>query len=87
MKGRKLLMIPGPIEFEPAVLSTMSNPTTSHVAPDFIATFGNCLEMMRKVWNAPTGQPFIVGGTGTLAMDIAGSNLIEPGDEALVVQK
>jgi alanine-glyoxylate transaminase/serine-glyoxylate transaminase/serine-pyruvate transaminase len=85
MKGRKLLMIPGPIEFEPEVLSTMSNPTTSHVAPDFVATFGHCLEMMREVWNAPTGQPFLVGGTGTLAMDMAGANLIEPGDNALVV--
>ncbi len=85
MKGRKLLMIPGPIEFEPEVLSAMSRPTTSHVAPDFVNSFGNCLEMMRKVWQAPNGQPFLVGGTGTLAMDIAGANLIEPGDDALVV--
>ncbi len=85
MKGRKLLMIPGPIEFEPAVLSMMSKPTTSHVAPDFIDSFGNCIEMMRNVWQSPSGQPFIVGGTGTFAMDMAGSNLIEPGDNALVI--
>ncbi len=85
MKGRKLLMIPGPIEFEPEVLSTLGKPTTSHVAPDFIESFGASLEMMRKVWQSPSGQPFIVGGTGTLAMDMAGSNLIEHGDEALVV--
>lgn len=85
MKGRKLLMIPGPIEFEPAVLSMMSKPTTSHVAPDFVNTFGHCLEMMREVWKSPKGQPFLVGGTGTLAMDMAGSNLIEPGDNALVI--
>ncbi len=85
MKGRKLLMIPGPIEFEPAVLSMMSKPTTSHVAPDFIESFGSCIEMMRKVWQCPNGQPFIVGGTGTFAMDMAGSNLIEPGDNALVI--
>jgi alanine-glyoxylate transaminase / serine-glyoxylate transaminase / serine-pyruvate transaminase len=85
MKGRKLLMIPGPIEFEPAVLSMMSKPTTSHVAPDFIDAFGSCIEMVRKVWQSPNGQPFIVGGTGTFAMDMAGSNLIEPGDNALVI--
>lgn len=85
MKGRKLLMIPGPIEFEPEVLSMMGKPTTSHVAPDFVNTFGHCLEMMREVWQSPKGQPFLVGGTGTLAMDMAGSNLIEPGDEALVI--
>ncbi|RMG27880.1 MAG: alanine--glyoxylate aminotransferase family protein [Bacteroidetes bacterium] len=85
MKGRKLLMIPGPIEFEPEVLQAMSIPTPSHVAPNFIACFGHCLEMMRKVWLCPDGQPFIVAGSGTLAMDLAGANLIEPGDQALVV--
>jgi len=41
--------------------------------------------MMREVWKAPSGQPFIIAGSGTLAMDIAGSNLIEPGDKALVI--
>ncbi len=85
MKGRKLLMIPGPIEFDPAVMRAMGAPTTSHVAPSFIESFGRSLEMMREVWMAPSGQPFIISGTGTLAMDIAGANLIEPGDRALVI--
>ena len=85
MKGRKLLMIPGPIEFEPAVLRALGAPTTSHVAPAFIESFGHSLEMMREVWLAPAGQPFIIAGTGTLAMDIAGANLTEPGDKALVI--
>lgn len=85
MKGRKLLMIPGPIEFEPEVLSALGAPTTSHVAPNFIQSFGNALRMMKKVWLAPNGQAFIMAGTGTLAMDMAGSNLIEQGDRALVI--
>ena len=78
-------MIPGPIEFEPAVMRAMGAPTTSHVASEFIELFGNSLEMMRKVWLAPKGQPFILAGSGTLAMDAAGANLIEPGDKALVI--
>jgi len=82
---RKLLMIPGPIEFEPEVMDAMSIPTPSHVAPDFVESFGHTLEMMKQVWMCPSGQPFVVAGTGTLAMDIAGSNLIEPGDNALVI--
>lgn len=85
MKDRTLLMIPGPIEFEPAVLAALGAPTTSHVAPDFIEIFGQCIERMRQVWLCPTGQPFIVSGTGTLAMDIPASNLVEPGDKALVI--
>ena len=85
MKDRKLLMIPGPIEFEPAVMQAMGAPTTSHIAPDFIEAFGQALERMRDVFLCPDGQPFIVAGSGTLAMDLAGANLVEPGDKALVV--
>ncbi|HIE37935.1 MAG TPA: alanine--glyoxylate aminotransferase family protein, partial [Anaerolineae bacterium] len=85
MKGRKLLMIPGPIEFTPEVLQAMGAPTTSHVAPNFIAAFGQALERLRQVFLCPDGQPFIVAGSGTLAMDMAAANLIEPGDRVLVV--
>lgn len=85
MSSRKLLMIPGPIEFEAEVLEAMSVPTPSHVAPNFIESFARSLEMMKEVWMCPSGQPFIIAGTGTLAMDIAGSNLIQTGDNALVI--
>jgi alanine-glyoxylate transaminase/serine-glyoxylate transaminase/serine-pyruvate transaminase len=85
MKDRKLLMIPGPIEFDPAVLAALGAPTTSHIAPDFIATFGEALERMREVFLCAEGQPFVLAGSGTLAMDCAGANLVEPGDKALVV--
>lgn len=85
MKNRKLLMIPGPIEFEPKVLQVLGAPTTSHIAPNFIESFGNCIELMRKVWLTSTGQPFVVAGTGTFAMDMAAANLIEPNDNVLVI--
>lgn len=85
MKGRKLLMIPGPIEFDPAVMETMGAATTSHVAPDFVEAFGQALERMRQVWLSPDGQPFVVAGSGTLAMDMAVANLVQPGDRALVI--
>jgi len=63
----------------------MALPTTSHVAPNFIEVFGQALERLRQVFLCPGGQPFVVAGSGTLAMDIAAANLIEPGDKALVV--
>ena len=85
MKNRKLLMIPGPIEFTPEVLRAMGMATTSHIAPNFIETFGQALERLRGVFLCPNGQPFVVAGSGTLAMDMPAANLIEPGDKALVV--
>jgi len=78
-------MIPGPIEFEPAVLAALGAPTTGHLAPSFIEAFGQALERMRQVFLCPEGQPFVIAGSGTLAMDSAGANLVEPGDKALVV--
>jgi alanine-glyoxylate transaminase/serine-glyoxylate transaminase/serine-pyruvate transaminase len=85
MKDRKLLMIPGPVEFTPEVMRAMGMPTTSHVAPNFIESFGQALERLRQVFLCPGGQPFVVAGSGSLAMDMAVANLIEPGDKALVV--
>jgi len=85
MKDRKLLMIPGPVEFTPDVLRAMGMPTTSHVAPNFIEVFGRALERLRQVFLCLSGQPFVLAGSGTLAMDSAAANLVEPGDRALVV--
>jgi alanine-glyoxylate transaminase/serine-glyoxylate transaminase/serine-pyruvate transaminase len=42
--------------------------------------------MMREVFLSKSGQPFIVSGSGTLAMDMAAANLIEPGDRVLVLE-
>jgi len=78
-------MIPGPVEFSPEVMRAMGMPTTSHVAANFIEIYGQALEHVRKVFLSPTGQPFVVPGTGTLAMEMAAANIVEAGDAALVV--
>lgn len=86
MPDRPLLMIPGPVEISPAVREAFSTPPPSHTAPDLIATFGRCLDGMRRVWQASaSAQPFIVAGGGTVGMDMAAANLVEPGDRVLVV--
>ena len=85
MKNKSLLMIPGPIEFDDEVLAEMSKPTGSHVSESFIDTFGQTIERTRSIFYCPDGQPFIIAGSGTLAMDLAAANLIEPGDNVLVI--
>lgn len=82
---RKLLMIPGPIEFDSDVLKAMGEPTLSHVSKEFIDIFAESLEMMKELWMCPGGQPFIMAGTGTLAMDMAGANMVEKNDKVLVI--
>lgn len=81
-----LLMIPGPVELSPAVLAAAAAPPPGHTTPRLIEAFGASLERMRRVWRAgETSQPFVLAGSGTLAMEVAAANLIEPGDRALVV--
>ncbi|HEX3556657.1 MAG TPA: aminotransferase class V-fold PLP-dependent enzyme [Thermoanaerobaculia bacterium] len=81
-----LLMIPGPVEVSPAVLAAASVPPPGHTAPRLIEAFGASLGMMRQVWQADAAsQPFILAGSGTLAMEVAAANLIEPGERALVL--
>lgn len=85
MSDRNLLMIPGPIEFEPAVLRALGEKTRSHLDPVFMKAFGRTITRLREVFLAPTAQPFVVAGSGTLAMEMAVANLVQPGDKALVV--
>ncbi|KAL7803239.1 PLP-dependent transferase [Trichoderma afarasin] len=81
------LLIPGPIEFDDAVLQSMSHFSESHVGPGFVATFGETLSMLRQLFQTtdPASQPFILSGSGTLGWDLVSANLIEPGEDALVL--
>ncbi|GFH23545.1 uncharacterized protein HaLaN_21171, partial [Haematococcus lacustris] len=78
--AHKLLLIPGPIEFSEEVLAAAGGLATSHVDPSFVAEFGETLELLRKVFLAERGQPFVVSGSGTLGWD-----MVEPGQNVLVV--
>ena len=59
----------------------------SHVGPAFTNIFGESLSMLRKLFQTERAgsQPFIIAGSGTLGWDLAAANLIEPGEEVLVL--
>ena len=80
-----ILAIPGPVPVDPAVLRALSRPTLSHIDPVFIELFGETLRDLRKVFLCKSGQPFVVAGSGTLAMEMAVANFLEEGDRLLVV--
>jgi alanine-glyoxylate transaminase/serine-glyoxylate transaminase/serine-pyruvate transaminase len=81
----KLLMIPGPINFDHEVIRALSKTCQSHVAPEFISIFGDALKKLREVFISENGQPFVIAGSGTLAMEMAATNVIQRGEKALVV--
>ncbi|KAF5373323.1 hypothetical protein D9615_007422 [Tricholomella constricta] len=75
----KLLVIPGPIEVSDEVLFANAHPAVSHVAPDFIK---GC---HREVVFTKDAQPFLISGSGTLGWDQVSANLVESGENALVL--
>ncbi|KAF5827946.1 pyridoxal phosphate-dependent transferase [Dunaliella salina] len=81
----KQLMIPGPVEVHEDVLSAAGGLSMSHVDPVFVNQFGEALELLRKVLVTETGQPFIVSASGTLGWDMVAVNLVEPGEDILVL--
>ena len=83
--SQPLLMIPGPIEMEASVVEALGRPAKSHLDPALMEAFGRTLEALRGVFLAPKGQPFVVAGSGTLAMEMAAANLVEEGSRAVVV--
>ncbi len=48
-------------------------------------SFGEALKGLRKVFFAKSGQPFVVAGSGTLAMEMATVNFLRRGDKVLVI--
>ena len=82
MSERELLMIPGPTNVDSSVLRALSKPTLSHVSSEFAAIFKQSLDDLKKVFMTE-GDTFIVAGSGTLAMEMAVANVVEPGDKIL----
>ncbi len=67
------------------MLRVLGEKTRGHLDPVFMQRFSRALKNLRTVFAAPSAQPFVLAGSGTLAMEQAVANLTEPGDSALVV--
>jgi len=57
----------------------------SHVSADFIPVMGDCIRLIREVLFTKQGQPFLIAGSGTLGWDQVAANLVESGENALVL--
>lgn len=87
MDKEKLLMIPGPSPVHPRILNSLSLPTVSHVGPEHVAEMKKALDNLKKVVFCENGEPFIVAGAGTLAMEMALLNIIEKEEKLLVLSQ
>jgi alanine-glyoxylate transaminase/serine-glyoxylate transaminase/serine-pyruvate transaminase len=83
---RTLLMIPGPTAITAEVLAAGARPVLSHSDPRMRGFIAESLARLRTLFDAPASQPIICAGSGTLALEIALANLVEPGDRVLILE-
>ncbi len=82
---KKLMMIPGPTPVEQSILDALSKETVSHLDPELVKTLKETLEDLKTIVMTELGQPIIIPGSGTLAMETALVNTLKKGDRLLVI--
>jgi aspartate aminotransferase-like enzyme len=87
MPEDKLLLIPGPSPVVPRILDALARPTVSHVGPEMVRDLLEASENLKQIVFSANGEPFIVAGAGTLAMEMALLNTAGPGDRVLVLSQ
>jgi alanine-glyoxylate transaminase/serine-glyoxylate transaminase/serine-pyruvate transaminase len=87
MQKEKLLMIPGPSPVHPRIINSLSVPTVSHVSPVLVEELKEALANLKKIVFCEKGEPFIVAGAGTLAMEMAILNTVQEGESFLVLSQ
>jgi alanine-glyoxylate transaminase / serine-glyoxylate transaminase / serine-pyruvate transaminase len=81
---QRLLCGPGPTNVEPSVVAAMGRPMLGHLDPDFHEILLEVVAMLRQVYRAPDGLVLPLHCTGMAGMEAGISNLLEPGDTAIV---
>jgi len=82
--AERILMGPGPSTVPHRILRALGAPTLGHLDPQYVAIMDETCEMLRQVFRTKNALTFPVSGTGMAGMECIASNLVEPGDEAIV---
>jgi len=80
-----LLMGPGPSCVPPEVYQALSRPTIGHLDPSFIAIMDEIKEQLKTLMNTKNHLTLPISGTGSAGMETCFVNLVEPGDNVLIL--
>ena len=81
----RLLMGPGPSNPDPRVLAAMTANPVGHLDPYFVELMDQTMDALRKVFRTANHHTIPISGTGSAGLEAIMMNLLEPGDEAIVV--
>ncbi len=80
--GMKYLT-PGPVQLPKMVIDAIARQPQFHRTDEFRETMKRVLEKLAKIY--PYGQPIVMPGSGTFAVDVMIYNYIDPGDNVLAI--
>ena len=80
-----LLMGPGPSCVAQSVYDALAKPTIGHLDPYFIEIMDSVKEQLRSLFGTKNTLTFPISGTGSAGMETCFVNLVEPGDEVLIL--
>ena len=81
---KRYLLAPGPTPVPPEVVAAMSAPVVHHRTPQFSTLFAEVERDLQSLFQT-TQEVMTLAASGTGAMEAAITNLLSPGDEAIVV--
>ena len=84
IKTPKLVMIPGPTPVVRSIQDQMARETVAFGDAGFVADFKGVVADLKSMWRC-VGEAFVIAGSGTLAMEMAVSNVTKRGDSSLAV--
>lgn len=80
-----LLMGPGPSCVHPTVYQALAKPTIGHLDPAFIGIMDEIKVLQQQLMQTGNRLTIPVSGTGSAGMETCFVNLVEPGDEVLIL--
>ncbi|HLR68398.1 MAG TPA: alanine--glyoxylate aminotransferase family protein [Virgibacillus sp.] len=84
MRNKEMLLIPGPTPVIDSIYDALGQETWSHTDPRFAEIYKNAIEQTKQLLQTD-GEVFVIGGSGTLAMEMAILNTVAAGEKLLVV--
>jgi len=82
--SERVLLGPGPSGVDPRVLKVMATPLLGHLDPEFLEIMNETGDLLRYAFQTENELTLPMSGTGSAGMDTVLSNLLEPGDKAIV---
>lgn len=85
MENKRMVMIPGPTPVVKSIQDQMGREIQAFGDPRFVKDYKELIEGLGRLMNC-SGKAFPLAGTGTLAMEMAISNVTKRGDNVLIIR-